>query len=162
MDVDVVYTWVNNQDSQWQKLYNKALSETTFAKDVHPSVYDIARFQNRNELYYSIKSVRKYAPWVRKIFIVTNCKLPDWANSDSGIISVSHEEIFLDHSVLPTFNSHAIEANLKRVPGLSEHFLYFNDDVFLCRPVRKEDFFPQDGSIHVFPSKKRYTIWKKG
>ncbi len=153
MEIDVVYTWVNHQDKEWQKLYYQTLQELFIPKEVHQSVHDIARFQNRKELYYSVKSVRKYAPWARNIFIVTNCKLPGWARSDSGIIRVSHEEIFLDPSVLPTFNSHAIEANLHRIPGLAEKFLYLNDDVFLCRNVEKSDFFSSDGKAYLFPSR---------
>ncbi len=153
MDIDVVYTWVNHKDKEWQKLYRQALQETSIPNGAHKSVHDIGRFQNRNELYYSIKSVRKYAPWVRKIFVVTNCKLPEWAEADSGIVSVSHEEIFLDISVLPTFNSHAIEANLHRISALAERFLYFNDDFFLCQPVSKNDFFSKDGKAYLFPCK---------
>lgn len=153
MSIDVVYTWVNHKDLEWQQKYRKALRDEVVPADAHKSIYDIARFQNRNELYYSIKSVRKYAPWVDKIFVVTNCKLPEWAEFDSGIFSITHEEIFLDTKVLPTFNSHAIEANLHHISGLSERFLYFNDDVFLCRPVSTTDFFPSSEKVNLFPSK---------
>ncbi len=153
MNVDVVYTWVNHKDTEWQQKYRKALRDEVVPDYAHKSIYDIARFQNRNELYYSVRSVRKYAPWVRKIFVVTNCKFPEWAESDPGIFRITHEEIFLDTKALPTFNSHAIEANLHHISGLSERFLYFNDDVFLCRPVSITDFFPSSERVNLFPSK---------
>lgn len=63
-----------------------------------------------------------------------------------------HDEIFPDPADLPTFNSHAIEACLHRIPGLSDHYLYFNDDIFLARPLRPEHFFTAGGTIHYFPS----------
>lgn len=161
MSVDVVYTWVNHKDLEWQQKYRRALREEVVPTDVHKSVYQLARFQNRNELFYSIKSVRKFAPWVRKIFIVTNCKLPEWAQCDSGIVNVSHEEIFLDPSVLPTFNSRAIEANLHRIPGIAERFIYFNDDVFLCCPVSERDFYSETGKAYLFPCKHDIPYTKK-
>ncbi len=161
MDIDVVYTWVNHKDVGWQKLYRQALIDESIPEDAHKSIYDIARFQNRNELFYSIKSVRKFAPWVRKIFVVSNCKLPEWAEGDPNIIAVSHDAIFLDSSVLPTFNSRAIEANLHRIPGVAEKFLYFNDDFFLCRPVLEKDFFSEDGKAYLFPCKHDIPYGKK-
>ncbi len=153
MDIDIVYTWVNHRDKEWRNLFEKALASEERDCHSHPSIHDIARFYNREELFYSIKSVLTYASWVRKIFIVTNCTLPHWAQIKNKIRKVSHEEIFQDRFFLPTFNSRAIEANLHRIKGLSEHFIYFNDDVFLCKKVTKTDFFSKNGKPYVFPSK---------
>jgi hypothetical protein len=79
--------------------------------------------------------------------------LPKTLLDDKKVFRIAHEEIFIDSSALPTFNSHAIEANLHRVPGLSERFLYFNDDFFLSKPVSCLDFFSDDGKPNVFFSK---------
>ena len=84
---------------------------------------------------------------------MTSGQRPAWLPHDTERIRVvTHAEIFPDPSVLPTFNSHAIEACLHRIPGLAERFIYFNDDVFLGRETRVEDFFTQAGLI-----KSRYS-----
>lgn len=151
-DVDVVYTWVNHNDSDWTALYSCARAEANLAPDTHVSVDNLARFQNRDEIVYSIASVKKYAPWVRNIFVVTNCALPPGLLGDSIVQAVSHEEIFPDPGVLPSFNSRAIESNLHLIPGVAERMLYFNDDFFLCSPMEPTDFFTQDGKAYIFPS----------
>jgi hypothetical protein len=162
LDIDAVYTWVNHQDEHWQSLYQRACSDFPDSGSAHETAKTMARFQNRNELLYSIKSVKKYAPWVRYIYVVTNCELPPELASDVQVIGVTHEAIFPDVSVLPNFNSRAIESNLHRIEGLSEKFLYFNDDFFLCRPVRQDDFFTHDGKVCVFPSKHDMPYEKTG
>lgn len=161
-EVDVVYTWVNHLDPDWQAMYKKAVNDGKVPNDSHSSVNDIARFQNRNEIQHSISSLRMYAPWVRKIFIVTNCSLPKWAEDDRQIVRIDHKDIFPNSSDLPTFNAFAIEACLHLIPGLSEHFIYFNDDVFLLKPTDIEDFFPSYGVISVFQSKHDIPLdWHK-
>ena len=152
-DVDVVYTWVNHNDPEWTALYTQARVEANLAPDTHASVDNLARFQNRDEIVYSVASVKKYAPWVRKIFVVTNCALPFELTSDPKIQAVSHEEVFPDPSVLPSFNSRAIESNLHHIPDVSERILYFNDDFFLCSPMEPSDFFSRDGKAYIFPSR---------
>jgi len=89
--------------------------------------------------------VHQCAPWVRNIYVVTNCMRPDWLAEHPKIHWVMHEEVFPEGAYLPTFNSHAIEACLMRVDGLSEHFVYLNDDVFLGIPAAKNDFFAPNG-----------------
>lgn len=152
MEIDVVYTWVNHQDPSWQKLYNDFIAKE---KDLHPTSLSIARFQNRNELTYSINSLRKHAPWVRKIFIVTNCTLPESISRIKNVYLVRHEDIFHEKKHLPTFNSHAIECNLHHIKEISDNFLYFNDDIFLCQNVKPNDFFNSEGKSYFFPSKNK-------
>lgn len=153
MSIDVVYTWVNHEDPDWRAQYERATTGLARSLAVHETSNNSSRFHNREELFYSIKSVRKYAPWARNIYVVTNCSLPVSLQGDPCVFRVDHEEVFLDPSVLPTFNSHAIEANLHRIPGLSEKFIYFNDDVFLSDHVMPLDFFTADGRPYIFPSK---------
>jgi hypothetical protein len=160
-DVDVVYTWVNDKDPEWQKLHESATKNLDQAKNRHGSVNDMARYQNRDEIKYSINSLRRYAPWVRNIYIVTNCTLPAWAQHDQQIIRVDHKDIFPDTSVLPTFNAFAIEACLHRIEGLSEHFIFFNDDVFLMDHLSISDFFPAAGEVSLFISKHDIPpVWR--
>lgn len=153
MDVDAVYTWVNHADPEWRSLYDSVLAVQEEGRFFHASVNSAARFHNRDELVFSIKSIRRYAPWIRRIYIVTNCSLPAELSAYPQVVRVDHKDIFPDTSVLPTFNSRAIEANLHKIHGLSERFIYFNDDVFLCKPVRESDFYSDDGKAFVYPSK---------
>jgi Stealth protein CR2, conserved region 2/Stealth protein CR3, conserved region 3/Stealth protein CR1, conserved region 1 len=150
--VDVVYTWVNNSDPAWIRMYQEACGVEVSSGQTHRTANNVARFQNRNELLYSIKSLRLYAPWVRRIFVVTNCALPEILENDEQVRRVPHEEIFPDSGVLPVFNSRAIESSLHNIEGLAEKFLYLNDDFFLCQPTTAEDFYTPDGKAYLFPS----------
>ena len=83
-----------------------------------------------------------HAPWIRHVYLVTAGQIPHWLNLDTPHLTVvTHEEIFPNKSDLPTFSSPAIEAHLHRIPGLSEKFLYLNDDVFFGQAVWPEDFY---------------------
>ncbi len=85
MDIDAVYTWVNHSDPQWVEWYAKAQNDLPSPAQSHESANNIARFQSRNELLYSIRSIRKYAPWIDKIFVVTNCSLPNTVMEDAKV-----------------------------------------------------------------------------
>lgn len=131
--IDAVFTWVNHQDAQWQELikpYKRNLN------------WD--RYLENDELRYSMRSIAKYAPWIRNIYVLTNCRPPSWLANHPKIHWVDHREVF-ETRHLPTFNSHAIESYLARIPGLTEHFIYFNDDVFLGRPTAPDHFFTSNG-----------------
>ncbi|KAH6935599.1 hypothetical protein HPB50_007010 [Hyalomma asiaticum] len=94
------------------------------------------------ELKYSLRSLERYAPWVRKVYIVTNGQIPSWLNLDYPRVTVvTHEEIFPNKSHLPTYSSPAIETHLHRIEGLSQRFIYLNDDVFFGKEVWPEDFY---------------------
>jgi hypothetical protein len=108
-----------------------------------------ARFRSRDELRYSLRSLHLFAPWVRRVHIVTAGQTPAWLQETPDVRVVDHREI-LPADALPTFNSHAIETALHRVPDLTEHFVYVNDDVFLARPTRAEQFFTPGGQSAVF------------
>jgi len=165
LPIDLVYTWVNGEDPNWVK---KKMKYMKLERKILPNSYDSVRFRNLDELKYSIRSVRKFAPFIRKIFIVTNGQTPSWLKTKSltkgkqPIIMVKHEEIFLHKSDLPTFNSVAIEANLHRIPGLAEHFIYFNDDVFFGKKVTPSNFLTSDGKSKIYlrskdiPSRKAF------
>ncbi|BAL85379.1 hypothetical protein AMIS_1590 [Actinoplanes missouriensis 431] len=151
--IDVVYTWVDGNDPDWVARKNSSL--TAFGREqINTIATNDSRFISRDELKYSLRSIVAYAPWVRKIFLVTDDQIPAWLDtSDPRLTVVSHRELFGDTGVLPTFNSHAIESRLHRIPGLSEHFIYFNDDMFLGRPVSPDSFFHANGIAKFFQSK---------
>ncbi|MEZ0089445.1 stealth conserved region 3 domain-containing protein [Streptacidiphilus sp. EB129] len=149
--VDAVYTWVNDQDPAWNERRNEALRAR--GEDTSESSGHAARFRDREELRYSLRSLDMYAPWIRTIYLVTDDQTPSWLDTAHPRVRVvSHREIFGDTGKLPTFNSHAIESRLHRIPGVSEHILYLNDDVFFGRPIKPEAFFSGVGEPKVFRS----------
>ncbi|MGP3952700.1 stealth conserved region 3 domain-containing protein [Streptomyces sp. 7N604] len=155
--VDAVYTWVDDSDPRWREKQARwtAAREAREAREGGGQEADSGdvRFRNRDELRYSLRSLAMYAPWVRNIYVVTDDQVPDWLDTSvPGIQVVDHREIFADPSHLPTFNSHAIESQLHRIDGLSEHFLYLNDDVFLGQPLRPDAFFQSNGMARFFRS----------
>nr|XP_031827521.1 N-acetylglucosamine-1-phosphotransferase subunits alpha/beta isoform X2 [Nomia melanderi] len=108
-------------------------------------------FSDKDELRYSLRSLEMYAPWVRHVYIVTNGQIPSWLDMDNPRVTlVTHEDIFLNKSDLPTFSSPAIESHIHRIPGISDKFLYFNDDVMLGAEVWPEDFITQAGGQKVY------------
>lgn len=152
--IDVVYTWVDGADPGWLEARNRRLGDA--AQPQAPEAAGDARFRARDELRYSMRSVHLFAPWVRTIHLVTDGQRPEWLADDPRIDVVDHREI-LPADVLPTFNSHAIETGLHRVPGLAEHFVYLNDDVLLGRPLPPTAFFTPGGLPLVFPD-----VWPIG
>lgn len=160
--IDVVLTWVQQPSPhQYQTIQRYCPDNSTGSH--------IQRFRDTGTLYYSIKSILKYLPWVHKIFIVVNdvdtiCWLNFFTQRaqraqrdqiDQKIILIRHSEIWpSEYSLneeLPTFNSIAIESHLHRIHNLSERFLYFNDDMFVGRPLAPSDFFNiQTGIPHVW------------
>lgn len=151
--VDAVYTWVDGSDAAWKERRAKALNGCA---DVgrHPTSDHEARYEDHDELRYSLRALQTNAPWIQHVYLVTDRQTPRWlAAEHPGLTVVDHREI-LPPEALPTFNSHVVESALHRIPGLAEHFLYFNDDVILGRPVTPEQFFTPGGGLRVFPSPK--------
>ncbi|XP_068163646.1 N-acetylglucosamine-1-phosphotransferase subunits alpha/beta [Antennarius striatus] len=123
-----------------------AISQSKQDEDVSAS-----RFEDNEELRYSLRSVERHAPWVRHIFIVTNGQIPSWLNLDNPRVTVvTHQDIFLNQSHLPTFSSPAIETHIHRIPGLSQKFIYLNDDVMFGKDVWPDDFYTHSKGQKVY------------
>ncbi len=151
--VDAVYTWVDGSDPAWRARKAQALRANPWVTGGSAHTANSSRFACREELRYSLRSLHCFAPWIRRVFLVTDGQLPAWLDTaHPNLIPVRHAEIFGSSGRLPTFNSHAIESRLHRIPGLAEHFLYLNDDVFLGRPVSPRLFFSPGGVTRFFPS----------
>lgn len=132
--IDFVVTWLDSSDPVWQEQYDtyrlKAKGDQSKA-----------RFRDMNFFHFWFRSVEKYAPWVNKVYLITNGKFPDWINPNNPkLVLVKHED-YIPQEYLPTFNSCTIELNMHRIKGLSEHFVYFNDDILLNTPVTPEYYF---------------------
>jgi len=138
--IDAVYTWIDGSDrgrmrerAEWMAHLEK--TESSRRLPVTPAK------PKSVELYFSLQSLKVFAPWIRHIYIVTQRpQVPSWLAEFPRASVVHHDEI-IDSTYLPTFSSRAIEANLFKIPGLSDHFIYLNDDMFFGRPLEPLDFF---------------------
>ena len=144
--IDIVYTWVNGSCPRFQRSMMK-WSGLLEKGEVKKQSTRGARYYDWDTMKYSLRSVEKYAPCTGNFYIVTNGQIPNWLNlSNPKIQLITHHDIFPNKSHLPTFNSNAIEHHLHRIKGLSEKFLYFNDDVFLSNNITQQDlYFGEDG-----------------
>ncbi|HEY0260486.1 MAG TPA: stealth family protein [Lacisediminihabitans sp.] len=140
-DVDIVFSWVDGAAIEWQRARARRMESYVVGEGDDSQ----ARFRQLDELKYALRSVYLFAPWVRNVYIVTDSPRPSWLTDHPRITIVPSEDFFSDPSVLPTHNSHAVESQLRNIPGLSEHFLYSNDDMFFGRPVDPELFFSPGG-----------------
>ncbi len=133
MHIDFIIPWVDGSDPEWIEQRNHYSTSD--------DCMDASRFRDWGILKYWFRAVESYAPWVNRIFFITNGQIPSWLNIQHPKVRfVSHQD-FIPAEYLPTFSSHTIELNLHRIPDLSEHFVYFNDDMFLNAPVTESDFF---------------------
>ncbi|MBD5257039.1 MAG: glycosyltransferase [Bacteroides sp.] len=158
--IDLVYLWVNGNDPVWREKRNRVIGNTKEKYAVNCE----GRYADNDELKYSLRSVDLYAPWINRIFIVTDNQVPGWLDTTNPKIQiVDHTEI-LPEEALPCFNSGVIEHFISHIPGLSEHFLYANDDMFFNRPVTPDDFFAPDGLPYVRVNRRplrKLQLWVK-
>lgn len=153
LPIDAVVTWVDGDDPA------EKAKRAQFAKPEEKNNDDIGgeiRYTSVGEINYCIASIFRFAPWIRKVFIVTDSQDPKlgefvekyFPGRSSDIEIVDHKVLFAGYEdVLPVFNSLSIESVLWRIPGLSERFVYFNDDVMLVSPVWPSDLFTEDGVV---------------
>ena len=140
--IDFVFLWCDGSDLEFSR------QKLTRMKQCPPPLVDEnmgdIRYIQYDELRYALRSIYTYAPWFRHIFIVTNNQRPSWLTDHPKISLVDHTEI-IPLRLLPTFSSIGIEMYLDKIPKLSEHFVYANDDTMLNRPLEPSDFFLKDG-----------------
>jgi len=152
-EIDAVITWINGNDKNHRKKRAKHLiKEKKVKENSLPTGADNTRFIDNGELKFCITSIRKFAPWIRKIHVVTDNQTPDFLTPDVqkqlNVELVDHKEIFRKFEwALPTFNSRTIETALWRIPGIAPRFIYFNDDFILAKPVEPSDFFLEDNVV---------------
>lgn len=151
--IDFVVAWLDSNDPQWKSDYAKY--RNIKVKE------DKARFRDWDLFKYWFRSIEKYAPWVNKVYLVTNGKNPDWINPNCPkLVLVNHKEI-IHEKYLPTFNANTIELNVHRIPGLSEHFVYFNDDFYLNAPITPDYYFkeglPCDDNSEFLSNRPQYV-----
>lgn len=137
--IDFVLFWVDPRNKQWQK--EKAEYRAKAIGDQKQEANLVTRYRDWDNLQYWFRGVEKYAPWVRKIFFVTWGAVPEWLDTANPMLEIIYDRDILPEGCNPVFSPNPKEINLHRIPDLSEHFVYFNDDMFLIRKTDPTDFF---------------------
>ncbi len=138
--IDLVYLWVDGNNPEWLAKRAAFLDGNT-----DNSLTNSRSYLNNDELKYSLRSVERYAPWIRNIFILSDNQKPKWLDVSNPKIKIIDQNDILPNKSLPCFNSNVLEHFLYKIPNLSEHFLLSNDDMFLNRTVLPNTFFAADG-----------------
>ena len=141
--IDFVMIWVDGGDIEWRKEKNK------YAGLPDDEINGEIRFRDWDNLKYWFRGIEKFAPWVNNVYFVTCGHYPKWLNLDCPKLKFVKHEDYIPKEYLPTFSSHTIELNLHRIKGLSEKFVYFNDDMFLIAPATIDDFY-----VNELPKRK--------
>lgn len=159
MEIDFVVTWVDMDDPKWQEDFAKYSGKIDNSKNEVSE----ARFRDYGFLKYWFRGIEQFAPWVHKIHFVTCGQHPEWLNVDHPKINLVDHKDYIPNQFLPCFNSSLIEIYLHKIPGLSEHFVYFNDDFFIINDLKKERFFknglPND--IAALRINMGMSLWSK-
>ena len=150
-NIDIVIAWVDGNDLELKKKRHKYLT----GEDASDAV-SATRFASNNEIYYNIASILKYVPFCRHIYVVADSQRPEFIDEFAAqglcavdkIRVVDHREIFRGFEEhLPTFNTRSIESMLWNIEGLSDYFIYLNDDFFFNTPAQVEDFLKVDSLV---------------
>ena len=157
--IDIVLTWVDKDDPKWKAEFDKY---TGNFDNTNNSISE-ARFRDFGLLKYWFRGVEKFAPWVYKIHFVTCGQKPEWLHVSNPKLNIVNHEDFIPKQFLPCFKSTSIEMHLHKIPDLSEHFVYFNDDFFITNHIDPERFFknglPRD--IATFRFNSGLSQWAK-
>jgi hypothetical protein len=153
-DIDLVFSWVDGNDPEFRARRAAQMSAAVLGDGDGSE----ARIRQIDELKYALRSVNMFAPWIRRIFIATDSSPPAWLAEHPMVTIVPAEDHFSDKAALPTYNSHAVESQLHNIPGLSEHFLYSNDDMFFGRPLKASMFFSPGGVSRFIEAKTRIGL----
>ena len=133
--IDFVVTYLDSTDKKWQEERAKYSGENLDSRNSE------ARYRNMDNFQYWFRAIERYAPWVNKIHLVTWGHVPEWLDTTNPKINIVKHDDYIPKEYLPTFNSNVLDLNLDRIPGLSENFVYFNDDIFLNSKTEPSDFF---------------------
>jgi len=159
MDIDFVVTWVDMNDPKWQRDFSAHSGRI----DNRKNEVTEARFRDHGMLKFWFRGVEKFAPWVRKVHFVTSRQKPEWLNAGHPKLQLVNHEDYIPNQFLPCYNSNVLEIYMHRIPGLSEHFVYFNDDFFIIDKVTENRFFtgglPND--IAAFRFNLGFSLWNK-
>jgi len=132
--IDIIIPWVDGSDAEWLAEKKKYTAKVNTDDRV-------ARYRDWDNLQYIFRGIEKFAPWVNKVFFVTWGHLPKWLKKEHPKLRIVNHKDYIPEEYLPTFSANPIELNFHRIKELSEHFVYFNDDMFIIKNTKAEDFF---------------------
>ncbi|MBR1707154.1 MAG: Stealth CR1 domain-containing protein [Bacteroidales bacterium] len=151
MEIDAVITWVDGNDPSHRQRMQAFGAASVFSRQ---DVAGDTRYASLGEIFWCVASLNRFAPFLRRIFLVTDGQDPhlepflerEFPEGYIPVEIVDHKVVFAGYeNYLPVFNSIAIETMQWRIPGLSEHFIMLNDDFMLAAPVTPADFFTPEG-----------------
>ena len=137
--IDCIITWVDGSDKEWILNKNKYTGNDKTCED-----YESERYRDLGILKYLFRGIDLFMPWIRNVYFVTCGQKPEWLNEKCSKLKFINHSDYIPKKYLPTFSSHTIEMNFHRINGLSEQFIYFNDDMFVLKSTKETDFF-KDG-----------------
>ncbi|MCA1929456.1 stealth family protein [Rheinheimera sp.] len=174
IDVDFVILWVDGQDPTHQAKRAHYLNDFRLHSEINAEQSTSPlRFNQTDELKYCLRSIKQHAPWYRKIWLVVDKQFPQFLQqnliSQDRIEIIDHEQLFSGYETyLPSFNTRAIASLIGRIPQLSEHFIYANDDFMFGHAVDKSFFFQKNGLPVTygdwvsFSEQKTLTLFQQG
>lgn len=161
--IDFVIIWVDGSDPKW--LSSKQEYEKKEKISSSEEANSPCRYRDDGLLRYWFRGVEKYAPWVNRIHFVTCGQKPEWLNENHPKLQLVNHVDFIPSKYLPTFNANTIEMNFHRIVGLSEQFVFFNDDMFLLQPLNPDFFFKNNNPVLdtdlKYPSLYGYNNWSR-
>lgn len=139
--IDIVVLWVDGSDPEFIR---EKQTVTGQVADLNQENDGEQRYRDYGIFNYWFRMIEKHAPWVNRVYLVTNGQKPEWLNLEHPKLRwITHKE-FMPKEYLPSFNSSAIEMNLHRIEDLSENYLYFNDDMYLIKDSQPSDFYKKN------------------
>ena len=132
--IDFIIPWVNFEDKDWQKSFNKIKKSTE--DNINP-----ARYRDWGLLKYLFRGIEKNTPWVNRIWVITDCEMPEWYNNKNKKVRIIKQSNILKEKDCPNFNINAVELNMHRIIDLSDYFVYINDDMFFLKYTPSSLFF---------------------
>lgn len=143
--IDFVIAWVDGADPAWRREFaewkERCSPPDDREKNRASADTSAERYRDWDLMRYWFRGIEKFAPWVNRIHFMTWGHVPAWLDTSSPKLNIVKHTDFIPGEYLPTFSSCPIELNMYRIEGLAERFVYFNDDMFLLRPVPAGRFF---------------------
>lgn len=142
MEVDLVISYVNNNDEIWKKAFVDYCVQINARQLIGKMASN--RYGGVSWINYQLKLVKKNMPFIRKVFLlVSNIEQIKGLELNDNVEIVLHKN-FIPFRFLPTFNSTTIEMYLPFIKGISEYFIYANDDMLPTRLLKESDFFDNE------------------
>ena len=172
---DIVITFVDFDDPKYRKQYHKELRKFLYQNinnndnTLKNTSLNIAATRNYNTIQYLLRSIDKNMSWVNNVYLVvqSESQVPNWVNKETVKI-ITHDK-FIPEEFLPTYNSMTIDMFIHKIPGLSERFFKFDDDIIILRNLRPTMFFnnkickcnAHGRDINNFPENEQFykKIW---